>query len=89
MNTIQIHNALTKHVKYFQGVYPLDILPSTHIKPAIIIINFDKHYMPGSQWVAVCFSVSGYAEYFDSYGLPPFKLGNHGISAAPLNFLDI
>jgi hypothetical protein len=30
--------------------------------------------MPGSHWVAVCFSDSGYAEYFDSYGLPPYKL---------------
>jgi len=29
--------------------------------------------MPGSQLVAVCFSDSGCAEYFDSYGLPPFK----------------
>jgi len=30
--------------------------------------------MPGSHWVAVCFSDSGYAEYFDSYGLQPYKL---------------
>jgi len=55
-------------------VYPLDILPSTLIKPVIIVINLDKHYMPGSHWVAVCFSDTGYAEYFDSYGLQPFKL---------------
>jgi len=55
-------------------VYPLDLLPSTFIKPAIIVINVDKHYMPGSHWVAVCFTDFGYAEYFDSYGLPPFKL---------------
>lgn len=73
MNSIQIHKVLTKHVKYFQGVYPIDLLPSTLIKPSIIVINLDKHYMPGSHWVAVCFSDSGYAEYFDSYGLPPFK----------------
>ena len=74
MNTIQISNALTKHVKYFQGVYPIDLLPSTLMKPSIIVINLDKHYMSGSHWVAVCFSDSGYAEYFDSYGLPPYKL---------------
>jgi len=74
MNTIQIHKVLTKRVKYFQGVYPLDPLPSTLIKPAINVINLDKLYMPGSHWVDVCFSDSGYAEYFDSYGLPPFKL---------------
>ena len=74
MNTIQINKVLTKHVKYFQGVYPIDLLPSTLVKPSIIVINLDKHYMPGSHWVAVCFSDSGYAEYFDSYGLPPYKL---------------
>jgi len=74
MNTIQIHKGLTKHVNYFQGVYPLDLLPSTLIKPSIIFINLDKHYIPVSHRVAVFFSDSGYAEYFDSYGLPPFKL---------------
>jgi hypothetical protein len=74
MNTIQIKKVLTKHVKYFQGVYPIDLLPSTLKKPPIFGINLDKHYMPGSYWVAVCFSDSGYAEYFDSYGLPPYKL---------------
>lgn len=78
MNTVQIYNILSKHVKYFQGVYPIDLLPSTFIKPSIIIINLDKHYMPGSHWVAVCFSDSGYAEYFDTFGLPPI---NHEIIA--------
>jgi len=73
MKTIQIHKVLSKHVNYFQGVYPLDLLPSTLIKPAIIVINLDKHYMHGSYWVAVCLSGFGYAEYFDSYGLPPLK----------------
>jgi len=86
MNTIQIHKVLTKHVKYFQGVYPIVLLPSTLINSSIIVINLDKHYMPGSHWVAVCFSDSGCAEYFDSYGLPPFKyeivayLQRHSIS---------
>ena len=66
MNALQIHKVLTKHVKYFQGVYPLDLLTSTLIKLSIIVINLDKHYMPGSHWVAVSFSDSGNAEYFDS-----------------------
>jgi len=74
MNTIQISKVLTKHVKYSRGVYPIDILPSTLMKPSIIVINLDKYYMSGSHWVAICFSDSGYAEYFDSYGLPPYKL---------------
>ena len=29
--------------------------------------------MPGSNWVDVYISDTGYAEYFDSYGLPPYK----------------
>ena len=74
MNTLQISKVLTKHVKYFQGVYPKDLLPSTLIKPPIIVINLDKYYMPGSHWVGVCFSDSDYVEYFDSYDLSPYKL---------------
>ena len=74
MNTVQFHKDLTKHVKCFQGLYPLDLLTSTLIKPSIIIVILDKNYMRGSHWVADCFSDSGYTEYFDSYGLPPFKL---------------
>jgi len=73
MNSIQIHNVLTKYVKYFPVIYPTDLLPSTLIKPSRIAINFDKHHMVVSHWVAVCFSNSGFAEYFDSYGLPPVK----------------
>jgi hypothetical protein len=73
MNSIRIHKVLTKHVKYFQGVCPIGLLPSTFIKPSIIVINLDRYYMPGSNLVAVCFSDSGCTEYFDSYGLPPFK----------------
>ena len=74
MNTIQINKVLTKDVKYFQGVYPIDLLTSTLTKPLIIIISLDKPYMPGSHCVAVCLSDFRYAEYFDSYGLPPYKL---------------
>jgi hypothetical protein len=73
VNSIQIHKVLTKHVKYFQGVYPINLLTSTIIKSPLIVVNLDKHYMPGSHWVGVCFSDSGYAEYFDSFGLPAFK----------------
>jgi len=72
MNSIQIHKVLAKHVKYFQGFYPIDFDLSILTKPKIIVINLDKLYMPGSHWVALPFSVSGYAEYFDSYGLPRF-----------------
>ena len=76
MNSTQISKVLNKHVEHFEGVYPIDVLPSKHIKPSIIVINLDIHYMAGSYWVALCFSDNGYAEYFDSYGLPPYKLEN-------------
>jgi hypothetical protein len=71
MNTIQINKILTKNVKYFQGVYSIDILQATILKPSIIVINVDKHYMTDSLWVAMYISDSGYAQYFDSYGLSP------------------
>jgi len=74
MNTTQIDKVLSKHVKYFQGVYPIDLLPPTLIKSSINVVNLDKHYMPGSHCVALCTSDSGYAEYFDSFALPPYKL---------------
>ena len=72
MNTLQIRKVLTKRVKYFQGVYPLVF--TIHTYKAILVINLDKHYMPGSHLVAVCFSDSGYVEYFESFGLPPLNL---------------
>ena len=73
MNTIQINKFLNEHVKYFKGVHLIDLLPSTLTKLSIIVINLKKHYMPFSHWVAVCISNCRYAEYFDSYGLPPYK----------------
>jgi len=71
MNTIHIIKVLTKPVKHFQGFCSIDLLTHTLIKPWIIVNYLDKHYMPGSHWVAVCVSDSGYVEYFDLYGLPP------------------
>jgi hypothetical protein len=69
MNTSQIDRVLKRHLIYFQGVYPIDLLPSAFSKPAIFVVNL-KHYLPGSHWIALCFSDSGYAEFFDSYDLP-------------------
>jgi hypothetical protein len=86
MNSIHIQKILTKHVKYFHWVYSINLLPSTLIEPSIIVINLDNNDMPRLHWVAICFYDSGYAEYFDLYGLPPFKyeimayLERHSIS---------
>jgi len=56
MNTTLNDKVLPKHVRDFQDVYPKDLLTSTLIKPSIIVVNLDKHYMPGSHCVAVCIS---------------------------------
>ena len=74
INNLQINKVLTKHVKYFNEIYPKIILPSALIKPSIIVISPDKHYIPVSHCIVVCVSDSGYAEYFNSYGLPTYKL---------------
>ena len=55
-------------------MYDISDLPVTILDSSIIVINLDKHYMPGSYCVAICFSDSGFAEYFDSYGQPPYML---------------
>jgi hypothetical protein len=69
MNTIQIDRVVSRHVKYFQGGYPIDPFPSSLLKSSIIVINLDKHYMSASYWVTVCFSKTGY----DSYCLLSYK----------------
>ena len=76
MNTPQVNKVLSKQVNYFQGTYAIDLLPSTLIKHSIIVINLDKLNRPGSHCVAVCISDIWYAEYYDSYGLLPYKFEN-------------
>jgi len=73
MNITQIEKVSSKHEKYYQGVYPIDILQSTLIKTSIFAIKLDKNYMPDSHLVAVCISESRYAESFDSFGQPHYK----------------
>jgi len=74
MKSIQINKVLTKHVKYFQGVYPKALLPSTLMNISVIFFNPYKHYMPSSHWVVVWFPDSSYAEYFNSYVPPPYNI---------------
>ena len=72
--TIQINRILSKHLNYFQEVYPIDLLLSTLLNPSIIVINLSKNYISGSHCLDLCFSNSECAEYFDSCDLPPYKL---------------
>jgi len=84
MNAIHINKVLTKHVKYFQGVYPNDLLPSTLIKSSIC--HQPRQALHVRFALGICISDCGYVECFDSYGLPPYKfeimasLERHSIS---------
>ena len=56
----------------FQGVFASDKLPTCVAFPAAIVINTDPHDMPGEHWIAVFAKSHTKAEYFDSFGLPPY-----------------
>lgn len=76
MDTLELTCALlcnnyTK--KTFNGVYPVDMLP-THLKPPIFLIwNMDPSHLPGSHWLALHIPVEGPIEYFDSLNLKTSK----------------
>ena len=72
MDTLTIRKLLKKF-KCFKGVYPCDELPYNSELPLNIIVNTDPSNRPGQHWVCVCIEKSGKGEYFDSFGLPPFK----------------
>ena len=38
---------------------------------AAIVFNLDPSHLPGTHWVSMFLDFNGYAEYFDSTGLPP------------------
>ena len=74
MDTLQLTRLLSQNrytKKYFQGVYPSDLLPSKVRKPALIIANTDSSDKPGSHWVAFFIPKTGPAEYFDSVAHTP------------------
>jgi len=50
MNTIQIQKVLSKRVKYFQGVYPVYILPSTIIKLSVTALTLISIICPVCIW---------------------------------------
>lgn len=55
----------------FKGVFPCDSLPNSFRLPAAFVINLSQHDEPGTHWVAIYISESGYAFYFDSFGMKP------------------
>lgn len=75
MNNHEITRLLTHRLsgrRLYRGVYPKDLLPAKIPEtPSAYVINTDTSRGPGKHCVAVYFAVSGKAEYFDSFGLPP------------------
>ena len=72
MNTKEIYESL-KHYNCFIGVFPLDLLPNVTQLPAALVVNTDKAHEPGEHWIAIYLKTNGKGQYFDSFGMPPFK----------------
>ena len=79
MNNLQISSFLKQHdvtSSNFLGVYSADTLPMLNNKtvyPTSLISNTANFGYPGEHWIAMWLPCKGKKEYFDSYGLPPFK----------------
>ena len=59
----------------FEGVYPIDRLPTVVSGPCGLIINTDPADGEGEHWVSVYINSEGVGVFFDSFGLgPPSKL---------------
>ena len=54
----------------FQGIYPVDDLPSTIKPPALIVLNTDTHNLPGKHWKVLFIDEDFSGEVFDSLALP-------------------
>lgn len=73
MDTNQLHSILSndpfaKH--HFIGVFPSDRLPKSVPAKCSLVVNLDKHNMPGSHWVSVYVNRS-HCYIFDSFGTFP------------------
>ena len=72
INYILSNNCVTK--KYFDGVYPKDMLSKIETKPKLIICNTDTSNGEGKHWVLL-FCNENDVEFFDSLGESPFHYG--------------
>lgn len=55
----------------FQGVYPIDRLPSDVRFPCALVINTDVAARPGKHWLAIYIDCFRRGVFFDSYGFEP------------------
>lgn len=73
MDTISIRDYIKPYQRQniFKGVFPCDCMPNSFSLPAAFVINLSPHDEPGTHWVSLYISQSGYAFYFDSFGMKP------------------
>lgn len=57
----------------FIGVFPCDKLPVRVEYPCALVANTDESDEKGEHWVAYFFDSNLSADYFDSYGNPPYN----------------
>jgi len=50
MNTEEIERLIRRHVRDFDGVFSVDLLPS---KPRLLVCNTDPSHRPGEHWVTI------------------------------------
>lgn len=76
MDSLQINKCMLLNrntSKLFKGVYARNRIPrKISSKPCFLIINTDPAHKSGSHWIAMYIPKNGRAEYFDSYGNPPY-----------------
>jgi len=74
MNTVELDQLISRHVKRFDGIFSIDRLPSN---PKMLVSNTHPSDKPGEHWVVIYVSDDGdYWEFFDSFGRPPADVFN-------------
>lgn len=74
MDTRQLEKILSTHLQStFHGVFALDEIPKSRLRPLALIVNTDPSTRDGRHWTAVYLHTDNRGEYFDSFGRPPSK----------------
>lgn len=60
----------------FQGIYPVDRLPTITVYPSFIIINTSKSHVYNGHWILLYMKNNEEVIFFDSYGRPPDNVNN-------------
>ena len=74
MNSLQleIHMKTDSWIaKYYGGVLPRDLLPTSPMKPSFYVVNQDESSEAGSHWIVVFMQDNKITEYFDPLGKVP------------------